>query len=55
MLFVVALVVHEPDAAVEFLPHQGDVFLFALPAVSAGCTENEDIFVRDSGPVEPFH
>ena len=55
MFLVVALMVHEPDAAIEVLPHQGDVFLLCLPPVGAGSAENENILVGNACPVEPFH
>ena len=55
VFLIVALVVNEPDAAVEVLSHQGDVLLLGLPPVGTGGAEDEDVLVGDAGPVEPLH
>ena len=54
MLFVVTLMVDKPDAAVMILPYQRDVLLFRLPTVSARGAQDQDVTVRDTGPVQPL-
>ena len=55
VFLVIAIMVDEPDTAVEVLPHQRDMLLLGLGPMGAGGAEDEDVLVGDAGPVEPFH